>query len=45
MNNQDDDFELSDLDDKELVEKTQDDLYDALNDEVFKGVETLLTRN
>lgn len=38
------DFELSELDDKELVEQIQDDLYDGLNDEVFEGVEILLER-
>ena len=45
MSDQDDDFELSDLDDKELVEQIQDDLYDGLNDEVFEGVEILLARD
>jgi len=44
MSDQEDDFELSDLDDKELVEQIQDDLYDGLNDEVFEGVEILLER-
>jgi methanogenic corrinoid protein MtbC1 len=39
-----DDFNLADLDNKELVEQIQDDLYDGLNDEVYEGVEILLDR-
>ena len=38
------DFNLADLDNKELVEQIQDDLYDGLNDEVYEGVEILLDR-
>ena len=39
-----DDLNLNELDDKELVEQIQDDLYDGLSDEVFEGVEILLDR-
>jgi len=39
-----DDFDLNDLDDKELVEQIQDDLYDGLNEEVTEGTEILLAR-
>ncbi len=39
-----DDFDLNDLDDKELVEQIQDDLYDGLKDEVGEGVDILLKR-
>lgn len=38
------DFNLADLDNKELVGQIQDDLYDGLNDEVYEGVEILLDR-
>ncbi|HAU67710.1 MAG TPA: cobalamin-binding protein, partial [Gammaproteobacteria bacterium] len=38
------DFNLAGLDNKELVEQIQDDLYDGLNDEVYEGVEILLDR-
>ena len=38
------DFELGDLDDKELVEQIQDDLYDGMEDEVAEGVQILLDR-
>ncbi len=38
------DFNLNDLDDKELVEQIQDDLYDGLDEEVFEGVQILLGR-
>lgn len=38
------DFDLNDLDDKELVEQIQDDLYDGLDEEVSEGVEILLGR-
>ena len=37
-------FELNDLDDKELVEQIQDDLYDGLDEEVSQGVQILLER-
>ena len=33
-----DDFDLNDLDDKELVEQIQDDLYDGLDAEVTEGL-------
>lgn len=33
------DFDLNELDDKELVEQIQDDLYDGMDDEVAEGVE------
>ena len=39
-----DDFDLNDLDDKELVEQIQDDLYDGLDEEVTEGTEILLAR-
>ena len=39
-----DDFDLNDLDDKELVEQIQDDLYDGLDEEVSEGVQILLDR-
>ncbi len=38
------DFDLNDLDDKELVEQIQDDLYDGLESEVAEGVTILLAR-
>jgi len=38
------DFDLNDLDDKELVEQIQDDLYDGMDEEVAEGVEILLGR-
>jgi len=41
---QDDDFELSELDDDELVEQMHDDLYDGLKDEIVEGTEILLER-
>ena len=44
MSDDTEDFELSDLDDKELVEQIQDDLYDGLDEEVSKGVGILLDR-
>lgn len=40
----DDDFNLRDLDDKELTEQIWDDLYDGLADEVLEGTEILLER-
>ena len=39
---EEDDFDLNDLDDKELVEQIQDDLYDGLDEEVTEGTEILL---
>ncbi|MEM7359174.1 MAG: corrinoid protein [Pseudomonadota bacterium] len=44
MSDDQDDFDLNDLDDKELVEQIQDDLYDGLDEEVAEGVEILLER-
>jgi 5-methyltetrahydrofolate--homocysteine methyltransferase len=41
---EEDDFDLNDLDDKELVEQIQDDLYDGLDEEVTEGTEILLAR-
>ena len=41
---QDDDFVLSELDDTELVEQMHDDLYDGLKDEIIEGTELLLSR-
>ena len=35
---EEDDFDLNDLDDKELVEQIQDDLYDGLDDEVTEEI-------
>ena len=40
----DDDLDLRSLNDEELVEQIQDDLYDGLKDEVAEGVEILLER-
>ena len=40
---EEDDFDLNDLDDKELVEQIQDDLYDGLDEEVTEGTEILLS--
>jgi methylmalonyl-CoA mutase cobalamin-binding domain/chain len=39
-----DDFDLNELDDKDLVEQIQDDLYDGLAAEVTEGTEILLSR-
>ena len=39
------DIDLSELDDSELVEQIQDDLYDGLNQEVEEGVKILLDRD
>ena len=44
MMSEEDDFDLNDLDDKELVEQIQDDLYDGLDAEVTEGTEILLAR-
>jgi 5-methyltetrahydrofolate--homocysteine methyltransferase len=41
---QDDDFVLSELDDTELVEQMHDDLYDGLKDEIIEGTQLLLSR-
>lgn len=40
----DDDIILSELDDGELAEQMQDDLYDGLGDEIVEGVHILLDR-
>jgi len=39
-----DDLDLNELDDKDLVEQIQDDLYDGLANEVTEGTEILLSR-
>ena len=44
MSDDQDDLDLNDLDNKELVEQIQDDLYDGLNEEVAEGVQILLDR-
>ncbi|MBT8116108.1 MAG: corrinoid protein [Arenicella sp.] len=44
MSEDQEDFDLNDLDNKELVEQIQDDLYDGLDEEVAEGVEILLGR-
>ena len=44
MSDEQDDLDLSKLEDKELVEQIQDDLYDGLNEEVAEGVQILLDR-
>ena len=41
---EDDDLDLSTLDDDELVNQMQDDLYDGLREEVVEGVNILLER-
>jgi 5-methyltetrahydrofolate--homocysteine methyltransferase len=41
---EDDDIDLSALDDGELVEQMHDDLYDGLADEICEGVQILLNR-
>jgi 5-methyltetrahydrofolate--homocysteine methyltransferase len=41
---QDDDFVLSELDDTELVEQMHDDLYDGLKEEILEGTQLLLGR-
>ncbi len=41
---EDDDIDLSALDDGELVEQMHDDLYDGLADEICEGVNILLSR-
>ena len=41
---EEEDFDLNELDDKELVEQIQDDLYDGLDAEVTEGTEILLNR-
>ena len=43
MMSEEDDFDLNDLDDKELVEQIQDDLYDGLDAEVTAVSYTHLT--
>jgi methylmalonyl-CoA mutase cobalamin-binding domain/chain len=44
LNENTEDFELSDLSDEELVEQMHDDLYDGLADEIIKGTNILLER-
>ena len=44
MTDEDDDFDLNELDDTELVEQMHDDLYDGLKDEIVEGTEILLER-
>ena len=44
MSDDQEDFDLNDLDDKELVEQIQDDLYDGMQNEVAEGVQILLDR-
>jgi len=44
MSDEQDDLDLNELDNKELVEQIQDDLYDGLNEEVAEGVQILLDR-
>ena len=41
---QEEDFVLSELDDTELVEQMHDDLYDGLKDEIIEGTQLLLSR-
>ena len=41
----DDDLDLNTLNDEELVEQMQDDLYDGLKEEVVEGVNILLSRD
>ncbi|TNE33994.1 MAG: cobalamin-binding protein [Alphaproteobacteria bacterium] len=41
---EDEDIDLSSLDDEELVEQMHDDLYDGLADEIVEGVNILLER-
>ena len=43
MTDEDDDFDLNELDDAELVEQMHDDLYDGLKDEIVEGTEILLS--
>lgn len=44
MSDEDDDLDLSTLDNDELVEQMHDDLYDGLKEEVVEGVNILLGR-
>ncbi|MBL4595071.1 MAG: B12-binding domain-containing protein [Robiginitomaculum sp.] len=44
MSDEDDEIILKDLDDTQLVEQMQDDLYDGLADEVVEGTQILLDR-
>ena len=44
IDEQDDDFVLSELDDTELVEQMHDDLYDGLKEEILEGTQLLLGR-
>ena len=45
MSDDEDDLILSDLNDEELVEQMQDDLYDGLKEEIEEGVNILLERD
>ena len=44
MSDQEDDFDLNDLNDEELTEQMWDDLYDGLADEIEEGTRILLDR-
>ena len=44
VEDQDDEFVLSELDDTELVEQMHDDLYDGLKEEIVEGTQLLLGR-
>ncbi|SFP56430.1 corrinoid protein [Tranquillimonas alkanivorans] len=44
MSDEEDDIVLSELDDDELVQQMQDDLYDGLREEIEEGVNILLER-
>jgi len=44
MSDEEEDIVLSELDDDELVEQMQDDLYDGLKDEIVEAVKILLDR-
>ena len=44
MSDEEDDINLSELNDEELVEQMFDDLYDGLRDEIIEGVNILLER-
>ena len=45
MSDDQEDFDLNDLDNGELIEQIQDDLYDGMNEEVAEGVQILLDRD
>ncbi len=44
IDNEEEDIDLSSLDDEELVQQMHDDLYDGLKEEVVEGTEILLAR-